>query len=359
MSRKILLAAMIFLWLAWPQLAGAQDIGSVRIATVYANPFGTGSTPCTGTAQTAIVPNNGQTGHYISYSTSPQPTFVLVQMQGASSNIAPFPISDAATNPSGGELQASGNYPIMQVSVTCAVGGSFTVSYTGQGVPTGPAAGTNLQSQVNKRLLNAVPVNTASIGAGTPVTTPFGSSSGMVVVDTGSVLTWSGSPTVTVECLDVSPPGNPYATFVFPIPTALFAQNTFPIPPVPCTQMLVLFSSTGSGGSGIFNLSYAFFPPGYSAPTFRSAHLTGTAAVSLTAVPSFLHTVSINTGAAGTISLFDLIPTACIGTPSGSPTVAMITATTSTLQTLTYDVNFTQGICVKASAAMDFTVSYQ
>lgn len=359
MRGKFLVPLIVLFCLAWPQLAGAQDIGSVRIATVYANPFGATATACTGTAQTAQVPNQGQTGHYIAYSTQPQPTFVIVQMQGQFAGSLPFAISDAATNASGGELQANGNYPIMLVSVTCAVGGSFTLSYTGQGAPTGIAAGANLQSQVNKRLLNAVPVNTASIGAGVPITTPFGSSSGEVVIDTEAVSVWSGSPTLTVECLDVSPPGGVYASFVFPIAqNSNFFGASFPVPPLPCTQMLVLFNSSGSGGSGTFNLNYNFFPPGFSAPTLRAAHVTGTAAVSVTSVPSFLHAVSINTGAAGTISLFDQISTTCTGTPSGS-VVAVITATTSSLQSLLYDVNFTQGICVKASAAMDFTISYQ
>lgn len=356
MSRKISLALIALICLAWPQFAGAQDIGSVRISTVYANPFGATPTACTGIPQKAQVPNNGQTGHYISYTTTNQPGFFTVSMNGQFSAAgASFAISDQATNPDGGELQANGNYPIMSITVVCGTPGSFTLSYTGQGVPTAPASGVNLQSQVIKRVLNQQSVNVAG-SQSLLTTTPFGSSSGQIVLDASSVSAWPGSPTVTVTCNDVSSPDNSYATYVFPIPTNNVI-TTYPVPAVPCVQTIVGFTSTGVGGVGFFNLNYHFFPPGYSAPAFRFLHVTGTTATSVVG-PTFLHSLSINTGAAGTISLFDLPSASCTGTPSTSP-VAVVTATTSSLLSLLYDVNVTQGICVKASAAMDFTISYQ
>jgi hypothetical protein len=70
--------------------------------------------------------------------------------------------------------------------------------------------------------------------------------------------------------------------------------------------------------------------------------------------------VTVNTPAAGTISIFDLATAACTGTPSTN-TIAVITATsTAPVGAMEYNVYAQNGICVKASSAsIDFTVSYQ
>lgn len=93
---------------------------------------------------------------------------------------------------------------------------------------------------------------------------------------------------------------------------------------------------------------------------FSYAHVTGTAATEIFtfADNKTLHTVTINTGAAGTLKIFDLASAACTGTPSTN-IIASITVTAGTLQTLTYDANMSAGLCVQASAAMDVTISYK
>jgi len=69
----------------------------------------------------------------------------------------------------------------------------------------------------------------------------------------------------------------------------------------------------------------------------------------------------VGTSAAGTISLFDLVPASCTATPATN-VVSVITefaSATPPPPAYLYDVLFQNGICVKASAAMDITVGYQ
>jgi hypothetical protein len=91
------------------------------------------------------------------------------------------------------------------------------------------------------------------------------------------------------------------------------------------------------------------------------SHITGTTATSLGAngAAGLFHNVTINTSAAGTISFFDLANASCTGTPATN-TIAVITvAAAAAPVTLTYDAAYVNGLCVKASVAMDFTVSAQ
>jgi hypothetical protein len=85
-------------------------------------------------------------------------------------------------------------------------------------------------------------------------------------------------------------------------------------------------------------------------------HITGTSA---TPVPgSSLIQISVNTPAPGTIGVFDLPAAGCTGSPSTN-TIGIITTTSSPGQTASFNASVQNGICVKASAAMDLTVVYQ
>jgi hypothetical protein len=85
-------------------------------------------------------------------------------------------------------------------------------------------------------------------------------------------------------------------------------------------------------------------------------HITGTSA---TAVPgNSIIQISVNTPAPGTIGVFDLDAGSCTGSPSTN-TIGIITTTTSPGQTASFNASVHNGICVKASAAMDLTVVYQ
>ena len=349
----VLSSLLSLLGLAWPQPAHGQDLGSVRISTVYATPFAPG-TACTGSVQSAQIPNNGQTGHYLSYVTTGNPSsisvFMLGQFTATSSN---FVISDIAKQTPIGQLQANGNYPIMLVGVNCPIGSTFGVFYTGQGIPTGAPAGTNLQSQIAKLLLTAAPLNTtASLPS---VQTPYGSSGGALLFAANGTI--PGGSTLSLTCDLVSGLNIPFFQSSFAIPAVTNGTFYFPVAPMPCVQPTLIFNS-GGASAGTFNLVYDFFAPGFSSPPFQASHITGIAATAVKATGGLLHTLSINTGAAGTISLFDLPAASCTGTP-GTNTIAVITATATTSESFIYDTNFVQGICVKASVAMDLTVAYE
>jgi len=84
--------------------------------------------------------------------------------------------------------------------------------------------------------------------------------------------------------------------------------------------------------------------------------ITGTSA---TPVPgSWLIQISVDTPASGTIGVFDLPTAGCTGSPSTN-TVGIITTTTSPGQTASFNASVQNGICVKASAAIDLAVVYQ
>lgn len=102
---------------------------------------------------------------------------------------------------------------------------------------------------------------------------------------------------------------------------------------------------------------------GPSAPStgFNYFHFTApltAVAVQIDAVPGTLHTITINTGG-NAIEVAD-IASGCSTT--SSPTIAVVTAAGSFPATLTYDLNFSNGLCVftpSSSNQLDVTITYK
>jgi len=65
----------------------------------------------------------------------------------------------------------------------------------------------------------------------------------------------------------------------------------------------------------------------------------------------YLHTITVNTGGVGTITVYD-------NTAGSGTQIALITVGATTLITLTYDVAFATGLTIVTSAVMNITVSY-
>ena len=80
-------------------------------------------------------------------------------------------------------------------------------------------------------------------------------------------------------------------------------------------------------------------------------HISTATSTVIKSTAGFLHTLTINTTAAGVITVFD--NTSCSGT-----TIAAFAAS-ATIGTYTYDVAFTTGLCVTTGAASDVTVSFR
>lgn len=93
----------------------------------------------------------------------------------------------------------------------------------------------------------------------------------------------------------------------------------------------------------------------------QSFHYTGNAitTVGTNATAKWVHTVTINTGVAGTFTIWNLATASCTGSPVGN-VIAVITLTaTMAPVTLPYDFIVSAGICVQASVAgADITIAY-
>lgn len=309
---------------------------------------------CNGMAQTYAVNNRNQTQHIASVIASGSMNLFAMEIDGIDNQGNVFRLSDIAQGnfgSTGTVISGVGYYPKIQVSITCT-GTSYTLSYSGSSGFPFPTTGVAFASQLDKQLFFTVAAN-----AGTQNTfqTPFGNSSGTILFNYNSGAI-AGS-TITVQCQTVVGLGTS-EQFQFTIANTTAVQ-TFIVPPAACPQETVVYSTGGGGGA--FTLEYAFNPPGEAViPVLGSgSHITGTTATAVKGIAGRLFTVNVNTAAAGTVSVFDLATAACTGTPSTN-TVAVITVNaTDPAYTKTFNQFLVNGICVKASVAMDLTVGYQ
>jgi hypothetical protein len=74
--------------------------------------------------------------------------------------------------------------------------------------------------------------------------------------------------------------------------------------------------------------------------------------------PGFLHSVTINGGTAGVVTLYDITGTGCTGTPASGKFATIETIGATNPVTLTYDLATLNGICVVTAAATDLTVTF-
>jgi hypothetical protein len=338
--------------LVLPAEMHGQFIGYTSPQTVSSRPYGNSNVSCTGTPQLATVQNLGQSVHQAVFEGVSVTSGTMV-IQGSNDGVSFQNISDTASlnSTANQNLRGDGYYAVVQISVVCpATGGTFSVFYSGTSVTSGTNTGSAQITQYDKALARAAP---SSTNLAVSVQTPFGSSGGSVYFQYSSG-TISAGATLVVQCT-----GNETFTLV-PAFTLVGTALTFqqiPITASNCSNVTVTYTAGGAGTSTI-TLDYVFSLPGQSVLQSGTTytHVTTTTATPAKGTGGLLHALTVNTGAAGTISIFDLPVASCTGTPATN-IVAVITATATTLQTFTYDVNLLTGICVKASVAMDFTVS--
>ena len=75
-------------------------------------------------------------------------------------------------------------------------------------------------------------------------------------------------------------------------------------------------------------------------------------------VSGYLHTVTINGGTAGVVTLYDIAAAGCTGTPASGKFATIETIGATNPVTLTYDLATVNGLCVVTAAATDVTVSF-
>lgn len=328
---------------AAPRRAQAQFIG-------YVSPQTTQQTiatnlACTGSTQTFAVNNLGQTQHYLTVSAIGATTQFQAVIQGVDNIGNTFPISDQIQTV--GTVKGSGYYPKVQVQVTC-IGSTFSASYSGAWGTYDSSSASYLLAQIDKLSFSNATENANHTNL---IQTPFGTSAGSIFFIYGTA---GAGGTLTVQCDTANDFSGP---IVFSAALAnTTSLQTFTVPAFTCPYVFLTYGNNSTGG--VIFTEYSFAPPGTIPSAYQYTHVTGTTATVAKATTGFLHTVTINTGGAGTLSVFDLASASCTGTPATN-TIAVITSVAATLQTFTFDVGTQNGICVKASVAMDFTVSSQ
>jgi len=356
--RLFVLLMIGFVACAPPPKALAQYIGNVGLQTTQQTLATTVN--CTGSAQVFPISNLGQTQHYLSATTQTQPTMFQAEIDGIDKQGNVYRISDVMQNAftpiiaqSQGTVTASGYFPKIQAKVTCSPNtATFTLSYSGSQVTFNQNAGSYINAQIDHVSFAGTAGNANQFDT---YPTPFGSSAGTIYFAYSGPVAGS---TLMVECNtnQFSLPNGSAALSVTLANTVTL--QTFQVPDQSCPFVTVKYTSGGAATSIIAD--YVYTPPGRSVQATQYTHITGTTATVIKPSAGFLHTLNINLGnAAGTLSVFDLASASCTGTPATN-TVAVITTTAAaSLPTFTYDVNMLNGICVKASAAMDVTVSAQ
>jgi hypothetical protein len=360
---KIIFSAWILALLC--SAASAQFIGYTTPQTVY-QVLAPAGTTCSSTYQTYNLVNFGNTQHwvFISFSGGAPVGQNWAQLFGLDGNNNVSAISDTAQSGTGAGgstvLTAQGNFPKIQLKVFCAVGAvTYQATYMGASAAAYQQNGNQLVSSIDKVIFNAQPANASSTATSTGApTTPFGNSAGFLVFKYGAA--GPAGSTMLLQCfgsgVQFGVTANAINSITFPISTTANPQ-IFSVPPGPCPYYIFTYTSGGASATS-FDSEYVFQGVGPAQFAYQYNHVVGTTATTIKAVPGIVHTLSINTGAAGTVSLFDLPAASCTGTPATNQ-VAIVTATATTLQTFIYDAQFLQGICAKASVAMDYTVSFQ
>lgn len=315
-------------------------------------------TACTGTAQTFPVNNLGQTQHYAYIRTNSAISNVIMLIQGVDPAGNVYLISDTATTAipiAGGNssLLGSGYFSKVQVVVTClpATTGTFTLNYTGTSATSNQVVGSYLIAQQDKTLSSA-----ASAGAtyNAIFQTPFGSSHGTLFFQYTGAGPAGSTLNVTCQTQNGTGPGQ----FQFALATTTATEQTFTLPDQACPNITVQYTSGGPSGA-TYLFDYVFQPPGISiSPNY--SHVTTTTATAIKAGSGIVKSLVVGTPVTGTITLFDLVPGSCTGTPASNVVTVINEAAANPPAAIDLaGAQFNFGICAKASVAGDYTVIFQ
>jgi hypothetical protein len=335
-----------------PVAAQIPTYTSPQTVTAVLAPAGTA---CTGVEQDfaeGSIPsfqNVGQTQHYVYISPSGVQTLQMV-IEGIDNAGNVYVLSDTQVGTTNfrNTLTASGYFPKIQIAVTCGpTSGTFSLGYTGTSATSNQSTGAYQIAQIDKTIAFTAP-------AGTGITlntanTPFGSSQGSLFFQFTS--TGPAGSTISITC---SGQANGVSEQQFALATTTSLQ-VFPMMSTPCPLFTAIYTP-GGASAATFDWEYVFqqhtpTPPAY-------LHVTGTTATVVDMLNGTLDNIVVGTPAAGTITVFDLAFTACTGTPATNVVAVITLASTSPPSTIPFGSYFNNGICVKASAAMDFTVNH-
>lgn len=86
-------------------------------------------------------------------------------------------------------------------------------------------------------------------------------------------------------------------------------------------------------------------------------HIKTATTTTVSAQAGVLMTVTINGGTTGAVTVYDIAPASCTGTPAAASAIGVIQAVTVPI-TLTYNAIILNGVCVLTAAATDLTVVF-
>lgn len=343
MKRFSLVLLIGLLACAPPPHAHAQFIGYTSPQSVQKRVF-----TAVNTTQTFLVPNLGQTAHYLSYTTTNNTGAVQIRIEASNDGVTFFPISEDGTSLLSGGVFANGYYPVIRVNLVNYTpnGGTLTASYSGSSAAPGNFLGIFNGAQQSHRVLffnTSLNTNQSVI-----VPTPYGSSAGAISYSQSGVN--SGTCVLTVAATTLA--FNPTVTTVN-IPTAA-GTSTISIPALPADSVAVTFTGCGPSAATV-SAEYFFSPLAASTTSFSYSTILANSSVQVKGTGGVLHGVTINTkgAAANTLTLFD--NTACSGTVIG------VIDTTGASTSLSYDLQFNVGLCatVATGTAANLTITYR
>lgn len=322
------------------------------IGTAQVSPNTNTTTPCTPSAgQRCAIPNLGQVYHQLTYTVAGSPRYLQIQLEGSEDGTTFFTISDVGTSVTGGSIWAIGSWPVIRLNlVSIDTGGGISISafYNGTSTVSGSPTGNYNPAQQLRTVLLTGNTSTTSASIGNP----FGSTGGYI-----ALVTVAGAPIPSGSTLVVATDFGVTTHNVVSYNLSTSGYQVLYVPPYPATTISIGITY-GSASSAVLNAYYFFLSPGQNAPSLYS-HITGTTATNVNGVSSTLLGITVNTAAAGTVSVFDLAPAACTGTPVTNIAAVITVGATDVAHTIPYNLSLQNGLCMKASVAMDLTVTYQ
>jgi hypothetical protein len=245
-----------------PRRARAQFIGYTAPQTNQQTLANT--VACTGSAQNFNVNNFGQIFHSAQLTAVGAATQrISAVIQGSADGVNFTNISDTINQPNipafGIGVSTNGYFSVVRVQVNCLpvnASSTFSLSYSGVAGASNAPTGAFAQAAMNKQLLTAAPAATTTQAAN--VNTPFGNSSGELVLDYLGAAGPAGS-TLNVTCQSLD--NITTLSLTFSLATTQNLVQIFPIPPSPCTTYLITYTS-GGASAATYNLDYLFSTPG-------------------------------------------------------------------------------------------------
>jgi hypothetical protein len=249
LTSRFLIASLVLI--ACPLISQAQFTGFSVPQPISTIPFPAG-TACTSLPQVALVPNLGQTEHFMTVTTSGVTAF-RATVQGSHDGVTFNDISDVATT-NGNLVVGQGYFPVVQINVTCqAASGTFGVRYSGEATAPAMQIAAMQSAQIDKTLF-------AGASAGTTATTqlirtPFGTSGGALYF----AYSGGGGPTGSILNVSCSTLSNAVSVIVasFPLSSTGASTQFFTVPLLPCDFVSVTYNA-GGASANTFTSSFVF-----------------------------------------------------------------------------------------------------